>query len=63
MSSATDKLKGMGNQAAGAVKEGVGKAVGNDKLAAEGQAQHAKGHLQEAKGDVKDAVKKVVDKT
>ena len=61
MTSAVDKMKGMGNQAAGAVKEGVGKAVGNEKLQGEGAMQKAKGDLQEAKGNAKDAVKKVID--
>ena len=35
MSGSTDKAAGMANEAAGKVKQGVGKAVGSDKLQAE----------------------------
>ena len=35
MSGNTDKAAGMANKAAGKVKQGVGKAVGSDKLQAE----------------------------
>ncbi|PRH85608.1 CsbD family protein [Labrys okinawensis] len=62
MSSATDKVKGIANQVAGSVKEGVGKAVGNREMEAEGAIQKAKGEVQEAKGKVKDAVKSAIDK-
>ena len=62
MSSVTDKLKGGGNQAAGAVKESVGKATGNADLEVEGAAQKLKGKAQESVGKAKDAVKSVVDK-
>jgi len=40
----------------------AGKALGDDKLRADGVDQEAKGEAQKAEGDVKDAVKKVVDK-
>jgi uncharacterized protein YjbJ (UPF0337 family) len=36
MSGNTDKAAGMANEAAGNVKQGVGKAVGSDKLQGEG---------------------------
>lgn len=60
MSSTTDKIKGMANQAAGSVKQGVGKATDNRKLQAEGSAQKLKGKVQESVGKAKDAVKKAV---
>jgi uncharacterized protein YjbJ (UPF0337 family) len=63
MSSTTDKIKGVANETAGSAKEGVGKAVGSDKLRAEGAAQNLKGHAQKAVGDTKDAVKDVANKT
>ena len=63
MSSITDKAKGLANEAAGNIKQGVGKAVGSDKMQAEGLAQEAKGHTQEAGGDAKGAVKDVANKT
>ncbi|MGJ4857298.1 CsbD family protein [Labrys sp. KB_33_2] len=62
MNSTTDKVKGIANKVAGSVKEGVGKAVGNQEMEADGAIQKAKGEVQEAKGKVKDAVKSVIDK-
>ncbi|KAF2988787.1 CsbD family protein (plasmid) [Methylocystis sp. MJC1] len=62
MGSTTDKIKGAANQAAGAVKQGVGKAVGNPNLEVEGAGQKLKGEVQETVGKAKDAVKKLVDK-
>lgn len=62
MSSTTDKAKGIANETGGSVKEGIGKAVGSDKLRAEGAAQNLKGHAQKAVGDTKDAAKSVADK-
>ncbi len=40
----------------------MGKAVGWDRLKAEGAAQDLKGHAQKATGDVKSAVKDAADK-
>jgi uncharacterized protein YjbJ (UPF0337 family) len=62
MSSTTDKIKGVANEAIGNVKQGIGKATDNDRLRAEGKAQEIKGEAQQAVGKAKDAVKKVVDK-
>lgn len=62
MSSTTDKIKGMANEAAGKVKEVVGNAVGNTKLEAEGVVQKNIGKAQEAVGKGKDAVKKIIDR-
>ncbi len=62
MSSTTDKIKGLANEAAGNVKQAAGKVVGNPNLEAEGIVQERKGEAQQAVGKVKDAVKKVVDK-
>ena len=61
MSSTTDKIKGVANEAAGNVKQAVGKAVGNDRLRAEGLAQEVKGEAQQTVGKAKDAVKKLVN--
>ncbi|WP_448649877.1 CsbD family protein [Pseudomonas fluorescens] len=58
MSSTSDKAKGLANEAAGNIKQGVGKVTGNDKLRAEGKAQEVKGEVQKKVGDAKDAVKK-----
>ena len=62
MSSSGDKIKGMSDEAAGSVKQGVGKAVGNEKLQVEGVAQKLKGDAEKATGDAKDAIKKGADK-
>ncbi|WP_026221269.1 CsbD family protein [Ancylobacter sp. FA202] len=58
MGSTMDKAKGMGNEAMGNVKQGVGKATGSDKMQVEGKAQELKGEAQQAKGEIKDSVKK-----
>ncbi|MCW8275470.1 CsbD family protein [Pseudomonas sp. PCH199] len=62
MSSTGDKVKGMANEAAGNVKQGIGKATGSDKMRAEGVVQEKKGEAQQAVGKAKDAIKKGVDK-
>ena len=62
MGSTTDKIKGYANKAAGKVKQGVGTAVGNDRLRAEGAAQEAKGDVQKTVSKAKDAIKGAADK-
>ncbi|MEI6201900.1 MAG: CsbD family protein [Enhydrobacter sp.] len=61
MSSTTDKIKGVTNEAVGKAKQGIGNATGNDKMKVDGAMQEAKGDLQKAVGNAKDAVKKAVD--
>lgn len=62
MGSTTDKVSGLANEAMGKVKQGVGNAVGNDRLATAGAVQEAKGAAQKAVGDAKAAVKDGADK-
>ncbi len=62
MGSTADKIKGTANEAAGNIKQGVGKAVGNDRLQAEGAAQELKGKGQKAVGDVKETIKDAVNR-
>ena len=62
MSSTTDKIKGLANEAVGNVKQGIGNATGNDKLVAEGKAQELKGEAQKTAGDVKDGARNLADK-
>jgi uncharacterized protein YjbJ (UPF0337 family) len=62
MSGNTDKVSGMANEAAGKIKQGVGKAVGSDKLRGEGAAQELRGDAQKLKGDTKNAIKDGVNK-
>ncbi|MFG5119767.1 CsbD family protein [Methylorubrum sp. POS3] len=61
MSSTADKVKGLANEAAGNVKQGLGKATGNEKLQAEGKAQEVKGEGQQLKGNAKQAVNDTAD--
>jgi len=62
MGSTTDKIKGYANEAAGKLKQGVGKAVGNDRLRAKGAAQEIKGDAQKSMGKAKGAIKNAADK-
>ena len=57
MSSTTDKIKGLANEAVGNIKQGVGSVTGNEKLQAEGKAQALKGEAQKTVGDAKDGIK------
>ena len=54
--------KGTWNEVKGRVKEEVGHATGDDKMAGEGVIDRVKGKIENAVGDVKDAVKKGIDK-
>ena len=66
MGSTTDKIKGAANQVGGKIKEGVGKAIGNEQMEVEGKGQQVKGKVQqkvgEAKSTIKDAADTVADK-
>ena len=57
MGSTADKVKGAANEAMGKAKQGVGEAVGSDRMQGEGAAQELKGKGQQALGDAKDTVK------
>ncbi|MFJ1751901.1 CsbD family protein [Kitasatospora sp. NPDC088134] len=52
-----DKIQNTGDKLKGTVKETVGKAVGNERLEAEGRTDKAKGDLKQAGEHVKDAFK------
>ncbi len=58
MGSTADKVTGYANQAAGSIKEGVGKAVGSEELQVKGAVQDLKGKAQVAVGEVKEEIKK-----
>ena len=57
-----DRVAGSAKQVAGAVKEAVGKVVGDAKLESEGQADKAEGEVQNAIGGLKDVVRDAVKK-
>lgn len=61
MSASKDKAEGMGNEAAGKMKQGVGKLTGDDRTEAEGVVQQKKGEGQQALGKAKDKVKGAAD--
>jgi uncharacterized protein YjbJ (UPF0337 family) len=52
-----DRIAGAGKQAAGAVKDAVGKATGDEKLQGEGKADKAEGKVQNTFGKAKDALR------
>lgn len=51
-------IEGAVQKHVGEAKEGIGKAIGNDKLVAEGLADRAAGTAKEAVGKAKDAIHK-----
>jgi uncharacterized protein YjbJ (UPF0337 family) len=52
-----DRVAGSAKVVKGKIKEAVGKAVGDAKLEAEGNADKIEGKIQNAIGGVKDAIK------
>ncbi|MEU5310880.1 CsbD family protein [Streptomyces sp. NPDC021562] len=54
---AHEKAQAKTEQAKGKAKEALGSAVGNDRMAAEGQAEKSIGDAREAKEKAKDAFK------
>ncbi|PZQ63604.1 MAG: CsbD family protein [Phenylobacterium zucineum] len=52
-----DEAKGAAKDISGSVKEGLGKATGNDRLAAEGAAERVEGKIQKGVGALKDAAR------
>ncbi|MFB6831516.1 CsbD family protein [Streptomyces hydrogenans] len=52
--SGTEKSKAHAEQTKGKVKETVGRAVGNERMTAEGRAEQTKGNARQAKEDIKD---------
>jgi len=57
-----DRVTGSAKQVKGAIKETIGKVVGDSKLEAEGKADKAEGKMQNAIGGLKDAVGDAVKK-
>jgi uncharacterized protein YjbJ (UPF0337 family) len=53
-----DRIKGAAKQAAGKIKQTVGKIVGDAKLESDGAVETAAGKVQNAVGGLKDALKK-----
>jgi uncharacterized protein YjbJ (UPF0337 family) len=56
-----DRIKGSAHEVKGAVKEAVGKVIGDKKIQAEGAGEKAAGKVQNAVGGAKDAVRDATD--
>jgi uncharacterized protein YjbJ (UPF0337 family) len=52
-----DRVAGSAKQVKGAVKQAVGKVIGDSKLQSEGKADKIEGKVQNAIGGIKDTVK------
>jgi uncharacterized protein YjbJ (UPF0337 family) len=55
-----DQIKGAAKDTAGSIKEGVGKATGNDRMAAEGASERVAGKVQKGVGSLKDAARQAL---
>ncbi|MDX2560906.1 CsbD family protein [Streptomyces sp. TX20-6-3] len=55
--SGEEKMKAKKEQAKGKVQEATGRAVGNERLTAEGRAEQMKGDARQAKEKIKDTMK------
>ncbi len=54
-----DRIKGVANQAKGAIKEKAGKMTGDAKLESEGKADKVAGKVQNAVGGMKDKLREI----
>ncbi|KRB48917.1 MAG: CsbD family protein [Pseudomonadota bacterium] len=57
-----DTVKGAAKEVAGAIKQAVGKATGNERLEIEGVAEKTAGKVQKSVGDLKDAARDALKK-
>jgi uncharacterized protein YjbJ (UPF0337 family) len=57
-----DRAKGMAEQGKGAMKEAAGKALGDEKLKAEGKIDKMEGKMRNAVGGAKDAIREASEK-
>ncbi len=55
------RVKGIGNQVSGSIKEAVGKITGDTKTEAEGAAQKAAGKAEKTVGGAKDKVRNALN--
>ena len=57
-----DRVEGAAKNLGGKIKEGVGKATGDEKLRREGQVDQVKGKAQNTVGGIKDTARETVKK-
>ena len=55
-----DQIKGAAKDIAGSAKEAIGKATGNNRLAAKGAAERIEGKIQKGVGAAKDAARNML---
>jgi uncharacterized protein YjbJ (UPF0337 family) len=55
-----DEAKGAAKDIKGSAKEGLGKAMGDDRMAAEGASERVEGKVQKGVGSLKDAARDVL---
>jgi uncharacterized protein YjbJ (UPF0337 family) len=55
-----DEIKGAAKDAKGSMKEGMGKAMGDRRMEAEGASERIAGKMQKGLGSVKDAARKAL---
>ena len=56
-----DRVKGSATNVGGKIKEGAGKALGDEKMKRDGQADQVKGRAQNTIGGVKDEAREILD--
>ena len=56
-----EQNEGKLEQARGTIKEGVGDAIGNEKMEREGQWDQAKGNVREGVGDLREGAEEAAD--
>ena len=57
-----DRIAGAAHETKGAVKEAIGKAIGDSKLQSDGATEKTAGQIQNAVGGVKDSVRDMLKK-
>ena len=55
-----DRVEGAAKKVSGGVKETVGRAIGDSKMEADGQAERTEGKIQNTIGGIKDTVREIV---
>lgn len=62
MGSTSDKIKGVANEAAGNIRQGVGKATDDHEMHDKGVLQERKGEAQQDRGEAKEQLKRTIDR-
>ncbi len=57
-----DQIAGAAKEVGGSIKEGIGKATGNDKMVAEGATERAVGKVEKGVGAMKDSARRALSR-